>query len=279
MSNTIYLGYNFKVQPLQPGTEILIAELGYAGFESFVETEYGVTAYIQKEEWNENILDDIYILNSEEYKITYDFNDIEQTNWNAEWEKNFKPIVVDDLVTVRAPFHDKPNTKYDLIIEPKMSFGTGHHETTFMMIEYMRDINFSNQVIADIGSGTGILAILAEKLGAKEILATDNDPIAVENCIENVQSNSCQNIQVTDDHQVLKNEHYNVILANINQNALMHYKSSFYEALTSKGVIILSGILKERIDEIVEVFEMVGFSKMDHKEKGEWVAIWLNKNE
>ena len=96
MSNTIYLGYNFKIEPLQPATEILIAELGYAGFESFVETEEGVTAYIQKEEWNENILEDIYILNSDEFKVTFDFNEIEQTNWNEEWEKNFNQIIVDD---------------------------------------------------------------------------------------------------------------------------------------------------------------------------------------
>ncbi|HEX9601495.1 MAG TPA: 50S ribosomal protein L11 methyltransferase, partial [Mariniflexile sp.] len=117
MSNIIYIGYEFKVTPVQPGVEILIAELGYAGFESFVETEEGVTAYIQKEAWNESILDDIQILNSEEFKIDFTFNDIEQTNWNEEWEKNFNPIVVDNICSVRAPFHEKPNTPYDIIIE------------------------------------------------------------------------------------------------------------------------------------------------------------------
>ena len=169
MSNTIYLGYNFKVDPLQPATEILIAELGYAGFESFVETEEGVTAYIQKEEWNENILEDIYILNSDEFKITFDFNEIEQTNWNEEWEKNFNPIIVDDLVSVRAPFHEKPDTKYDLIIEPKMSFGTGHHETTHMMIQHILRNDFKNKSVLDMGCGTGVLAILAEKVGATKL--------------------------------------------------------------------------------------------------------------
>jgi len=134
MSNTIYLGYYFKVKPIQPAVEILIAELGYAGFESFVETEDGVTAYIQKEEWRADILDDIQILKSEEFEITHTFEEIEQTNWNQEWEKNFNPIVVDNVCAVRAPFHDKFDTEYDIIIEPKMSFGTGHHETTHMMI-------------------------------------------------------------------------------------------------------------------------------------------------
>ena len=130
MSNTIYLGYYFKVKPIEVGVEILIAELGYAGFESFVETEEGVTAYIQKEEWRADILEDIQILNSEEFKISYTYDEIEQVNWNSEWEKNFNPIQVDNLCSVRAPFHEKPDTKYDIVIEPKMSFGTGHHETT-----------------------------------------------------------------------------------------------------------------------------------------------------
>src|SRR5690606_26452252 len=121
MSNTIYIGYQFKVAPLQPGTEILIAELGYAGFESFVETEEGVTAYIQKDEWNAAILEDIQILDSDEFEISFTFEDIEQTNWNEEWEKNFNPIIVDDVCSVRAPFHEKPDTQYDIIIEPKMS--------------------------------------------------------------------------------------------------------------------------------------------------------------
>ena len=151
MSNQIYIGYYFKVNPLQPAVEILIAELGYAGFESFVETDEGVTAYIQKEEWNEFILEDIQILNSKEFKISYTFEEIEQTNWNEEWEKNFKPIVVDDLVTVRAPFHEKPKTKYDLIIEPKMSFGTGHHETTHMMIQHILKNDFKDKSVLDMG--------------------------------------------------------------------------------------------------------------------------------
>ena len=137
MSNIIYKGYYFKVEPLQPAVEILIAELGYAGFESFVETEEGVTAYIQKDEWNENILEDIQILKSEEFDISYTHEDIEQTNWNAEWEKNFNPIVVDNQCAVRAPFHEKFDTEFDIVIEPKMSIGTGHHETTHMMIQHI----------------------------------------------------------------------------------------------------------------------------------------------
>ncbi len=175
MANAIYIGYNFKVVPLQPAVEILIAELGYAGFESFVETEDGVTAYIQKEEWNESILEDVQILNSDEFEITYTSEEVEQTNWNKEWEKNFNPIEVDGLVTVRAPFHSKPDTRYDIVIEPKMSFGTGHHETTHMMIQYILKTDFKGKSVLDMGCGTGVLAILTEMKGAEPIDAVDYD--------------------------------------------------------------------------------------------------------
>ena len=147
----IYIAYYFKVEPLQPATEILIAELGYAGFESFVETPDGVTAYIQKEEWRDDILDEVQILNSKEFEISFTSEEIKQTNWNAEWEKNFQPIVVDDLCAVRAPFHDNLNTKYDIIIEPKMSFGTGHHETTHMMIQHILKNDFKDKSVFRYG--------------------------------------------------------------------------------------------------------------------------------
>ncbi|MFT7331525.1 MAG: ribosomal protein L11 methyltransferase, partial [Roseivirga sp.] len=127
--DNIYIEYNFTVYPKEPTTEILIAELGLAGFESFVENENGVIAYIQKDDWNAEVLKGIFILTSDEFSIEYEQKEIEQTNWNAEWEKNFQPIQVDDLVSIRAPFHKNPNLKYDIVIEPKMSFGTGHHET------------------------------------------------------------------------------------------------------------------------------------------------------
>jgi ribosomal protein L11 methyltransferase len=149
--NEVYIGYKFEVAPLQPGVEILIAELGYAGFESFVETEDGVTAYIQKDQWNDSILEDIQILKSNEFEITFTFENIEQVNWNEEWEKNFNPIVVDNICSVRAPFHEKPDTTYDIVIEPKMSFGTGHHETTHMMIQHILNNDFKNKSVLDMG--------------------------------------------------------------------------------------------------------------------------------
>ena len=161
MSN-IYIGYHFTVEPKELGSEILIAELGETPFESFIETENGLSAYIQKQYWNEDILNDIQILESPEFKIEYTFEEIEQVNWNEEWEKNFEPIDVDDTCRVRAPFHEKTNAKYDIVIEPKMSFGTGHHETTFMMIQHLLETDVEGKKTLDMGCGTAILAILAE---------------------------------------------------------------------------------------------------------------------
>ncbi len=173
--DNIYIEYIFNVEPKEPGTEILIAELGFAGFESFVENENGVTAYIQKEEWNATILEDISILTSNEFAIKFYKNEIEQTNWNSEWEKNFDPIQVDDLVSIRAPFHENPNLEYDIVIEPKMSFGTGHHETTHMMVQHLLNLDLENKSTLDMGCGTGILAIFAEMKGAKPLDGIDID--------------------------------------------------------------------------------------------------------
>tara|TARA_R110002111_G_scaffold17858_3_gene44400 strand:+ start:3076 stop:3912 length:837 start_codon:yes stop_codon:yes gene_type:complete len=274
MSNTIYLGYNFKVDPLQPATEILIAELGYAGFESFVETEEGVTAYIQKEEWNENILEDIYILNSDEFKITFDFNEIEQTNWNEEWEKNFNPIIVDDLVSVRAPFHEKPDTKYDLIIEPKMSFGTGHHETTHMMIQHILRNDFKNKSVLDMGCGTGVLAILAEKVGATKLDAIDIDNWCYLNSIENVERNDCSKISVYEgDVTLLEGKKYDSIIANINRNILLSDIGSYAKCLNPNGTLFLSGFYEEDIPIIEEECNKHMLKLNETIQKGKWVSL------
>jgi ribosomal protein L11 methyltransferase len=274
MSNTIYIGYYFKVQPLQPAVEILIAELGYAGFESFVETEEGVTAYIQKEEWSETILDDIQILNSNEFEISFSFEDIEQTNWNEEWEKNFTPIVVDEKCSVRAPFHDKPNTEYDIIIEPKMSFGTGHHETTHMMIQYILNNDFKDKSVLDIGCGTGVLAILAEMKGAKPIDAIDYDNWCYLNSLENVERNNCEHITVLEgDASLLVDKHYDVIIANINRNILLNDLDKYVACLNKNGMLILSGFYKDDIPVLEAECNKHMLKLVETLEKNHWVAL------
>lgn len=274
MLNPIYIGYDFKVKPLQPASEILIAELGYAGFESFVETQEGVTAYIQKDEWNAFILEEIQILNSDEFNISYEFNEIEQTNWNAEWEKNFKPIVVDNLVTVRAPFHDKPTTKYDLIIEPKMSFGTGHHETTHMMIQHILKNDFVGKSVLDMGCGTGVLAILAEKVGAEQLHAIDIDHWCYLNSIENCQRNSCNNITVYEgDVKLLQGKAYDVIIANINRNILLADIPQYAECLNTSGSLFLSGFYMDDIPLIEAECSKHMLKLKETIQRGEWVSL------
>ncbi len=269
----VYIEYIFKVKPLQPGTEILIAELGYAGYESFVETEEGVTAYIQKDEWNKDILEDIDILKSTEFKIDYTSTEIEQINWNTEWEKNFSPIEVDTRCTVRAPFHPKRNFEYEIVIEPKMSFGTGHHETTFMMLQYILDNDFIGKSVLDMGCGTAVLAILAEMRGAQIIDAIDIDEWCFENSTENIQTNNCQNISVyLGDASLLKDKKYDVIIANINRNILLQDMAAYKECLNSSGTLFLSGFYNEDLAVITESCNNLGLHFVDNKQKNKWVA-------
>ncbi len=274
MSNIIYIGYEFKVAPLQPAVEILIAELGYAGFESFVENETGATAYIQKEEWHEEILNDIHILKSDEFDITYTFSEIEQTNWNAEWEKNFNPIVVDAICAVRAPFHEKFDTEYDIVIEPKMSFGTGHHETTHMMIQHILKSDVANKSVLDMGCGTGVLAILTEMKGAKSIDAIDIDNWCYLNSLENVERNNCSNISVYEgDASLLKGKSYDVIIANINRNILLQDIQTYIACLNEGGTLFLSGFYNHDISIIDVEVSKHGLKLKEALERNNWVAL------
>ncbi|MDA0178630.1 Ribosomal protein L11 methyltransferase [Mesoflavibacter sp. HG96] len=278
MSNIIYKGYYFKVEPLQPAVEILIAELGYAGFESFVETEEGVTAYIQKDEWNENILDDIQILKSEEFDISYTHEDIEQTNWNAEWEKNFNPIVVDNQCAVRAPFHEKFDTEFDIVIEPKMSFGTGHHETTHMMIQHILQNNFKDQSVLDMGCGTAVLAILTEMKGANKIDAIDIDNWCYLNSLENVERNNCNNIKVYEgDATLLTDQQYDTIIANINRNILLQDIKVYAKRLNANGSLFLSGFYQEDIPLIEKECNSNNLVLKTTLNKNNWVALHFIK--
>ncbi len=278
MSNPIYISYDFKVEPLQPGTEILIAELGYAGFESFVENNFGVTAYIQKEDWDVFILEDINILSSEEFDISYEVNEIEHTNWNEAWEKNFNPIVVDDMVTVRAPFHTKSKTTYDLIIEPKMSFGTGHHETTHMMLQHILKNNFVGKSVLDMGCGTGVLAIFAEKVGALKIDAVDIDNWCYLNSIENCERNNCKHISVFEgDVRLFQDRHYDMILANINRNILLNDIPVYSKLLNSKGMLFLSGFYSDDLDMIIRTCEEQSLVHTESLERHDWMAVSFMK--
>ncbi len=272
--DNIYIEYDFTVTPKEPATEILIAELGNVGFESFVENENGVTAYIQKEEWQASILENIFVLNSDEFEIEYQQKEVPQTNWNAEWEKNFNPIQVNNLVSIRAPFHENPNLKYDIVIEPKMSFGTGHHETTHMMVQHLIDLEVANKKVLDMGCGTGILAIFAEMKGAKPIDAIDIDNWCYLNSIENVARNQCKNIELFEgDSSLLINKKYDVIIANINRNILLMDMKIYTNCLSPQGVLLLSGFYQEDIpiiDKEVSKYNLVLETVI---ERNNWVSL------
>lgn len=273
MGEVIYLEFQFKIDPLQPASDILIAELGEVGFESFVEEDDGVLAYIQKKDWHENILKDISILENESFKISFLITEIEQENWNANWEQNFNPILVDEICMVRAPFHEKKNVEYDIVIEPKMSFGTGHHETTHMMLQHILMLDLERKVILDMGCGTGVLAILSAKCGAEKIDAIDIDNWCYLNAIENVQRNHADNIEVFEgDAGLLKNQKYDLIIANINRNILLEDIPKYKNCLKKEGVLLLSGFYEEDLYSISKRCQEVGLSFEKKLEKNNWVA-------
>jgi len=275
--DNIYIEYNFTFSPKEPISEILIAELGNVGFESFVETENGVTAYIQKTDWNAEILADVFVLNSDEFSIEYNLNEVPQTNWNAEWEKNFEPIQVDDLVSIRAPFHENPNLKYDIVIEPKMSFGTGHHETTHMMVQHLLQLDLENKKVLDMGCGTGILAIFAEMKGAKPLDAIDIDNWCYENSVENVTRNNCENISVYEgDATLLVDKKYDVIIANINRNILLMDMKVYTNCLQEGGILLLSGFYKQDIPVIDAEVIKYGLKLEKFIQRNNWVALKYN---
>ncbi|MFC7358365.1 50S ribosomal protein L11 methyltransferase [Jejudonia soesokkakensis] len=270
----VYIEYDFKVSPLQPGSEILIAELGYAGFESFVENEEGVLAYIQKEEWNETILKNIQVLQSDEFTINFQKKEIEQVNWNAEWEKNFQPIVVDDQCAVRAPFHEAFDVDYEIVIEPKMSFGTGHHETTYMMLQHILKNDFKGKHVLDMGCGTAVLAILAEMKGATRLDAIDIDAWCVENSEENIARNHCSNIQVLlgDASVIPTEEQYDIIIANINRNILLQDMKIYSKVLKKGGLLFLSGFYREDLSLITQECNNLELTFVENKERNNWIA-------
>lgn len=274
-----YLEFKFVVEPPQPASEILIAELGLAGFESFVENEDGITAYIPKEEYEAECMTGIHILQSNEFDISFTQSEIEQVNWNIEWEKNFHPIIVSEQCGVRAPFHPKPDVTYDIVIEPKMSFGTGHHATTHMMIEFLLEQDLQGKKVLDMGCGTGVLAIVAEKRGAYEIDAIDIDNWCYQNTRENVERNECLKIEAFEGSaELLEGKNYDVIIANINRNILLEDMENYDRSLNAGGDLFLSGFYSKDIPVIREECEKHGLEYLDFKEREDWVALKFTKS-
>ena len=272
-----YLEFNFKIEPLQPWNEILMAELIEIGFDSFTEEHDGILAYIQKETFKEEELKEVHLLQNPEIKISYTFQEMPNINWNEEWEKNFSPINVEDKVSIRAEFHGNQNLPHEIIIQPKMSFGTGHHATTYLMIQQMLDMNFENKTVLDMGCGTSVLAIFAKQQGAGKTVAIDIDEWSVENSIENAARNSVELeiSQGTAEH--LGGENFDIILANINRNILISDIPTYVSVLNSGGQLLLSGLCFFDVDDILEVCTAQNLTLQKKLQREEWVSLLLEK--
>lgn len=262
------------MSPTQPATDILLAELAEVGFESFVETPSGLLAYIVKSDWHEGMVDDCYILKHPDVSISWSVTTLEPQNWNAVWEKSFTPVIVAGQCNIRAPFHTPKKVACDIVIEPKMSFGTGHHETTHMMVRHLLDTDCVGKSVLDMGCGTGILGILAKKKGATRVDAVDIDPGCVLNARDNVERNGCEDIRVFQgDSTVLTGKKYDLILANINRNSLLADIPHYAKCITPGGSLFLSGFYKEDVAAISSRCEAYGLTLEKKLEKNRWIAV------
>lgn len=265
--------WQFSFRPLdQEQREIFVAHLSMIGFEGFEEAGDTLHAFIPEQDLDEEALNELLSAGLEVSRKL-----ILPTNWNETWEKNFDPVIVHDFAVIRAHFHEMVSgVEHDIIITPKMSFGTGHHATTFMMTEYMREIDLTNRSVLDFGTGTGVLAILAEKLGAERIVAIDNDDWSIENSKENIKVNGCKKIDLFKADMLNMQEQFDVILANINKNVLLNNMTSIRQHLKDGGVVIMSGLLSgDRKDiEAAVVKEML---KVDEqKDRQNWIALRIS---
>ena len=272
-----YLEFNFKIEPLQPWNEILMAELIEIGFDSFTEEYDGILAYIPKDLFQEKELKEINLLQNPDIKISYTFEEMPNINWNEEWEKNFSPINVEDQVSIRAEFHEDQNLAHEIIIQPKMSFGTGHHATTYLMIQQMLDMDLKNKTVLDMGCGTSVLAIFAKQQGAGKTVAIDIDEWSVENSIENAARNNVQLKISQGTAENLGSENFDIILANINRNILISDIPTYVSVLNSGGQLLLSGLCFFDVDDILEVCTEQKLTLEKKIQREEWVSLLLKK--
>jgi ribosomal protein L11 methyltransferase len=270
-----YVEVSFLLDPILPAREVLMAELAEIGFESFVESEEGLTAYIQQPDWNEGLLEGLMTSSIPDLKISWEVKTIEATNWNAEWEKSFDPISVDGACLIRAPFHEiQGDYKFVITIEPKMSFGTGHHATTHLIISEMLQMEWEGLDVLDMGSGTAVLAILAEKMGARDIDAIDIDEWAFENAEENAKRNDCSKIRcLLGGAELLGDKKYDIILANINRNILLRDMNLYRAVLKDGGKILFSGFYEQDVIELEKVATPLGLKIQNKRLMNEWCML------
>lgn len=263
-------------------SDVISSMLGEIGFESFIVENEQLLAYITENAFDQNALDETIAAFPLENKLDYSIADIEQKNWNEEWEKNyFQPIILGNDCVIHSTFHkDIPTAKYDILIDPKMAFGTGHHETTSQMLSEILGYDFSGKKVLDMGCGTAVLAILAVKRGAESARAIDIDDWVCDNAIENCQLNNVTNIKVECGDASLLNDGqtYDVILANINRNILLNDLQHYAKCMNPGSVIFMSGFYTQDIEAIKEEAQKQGLTFDYHKDRNNWVVIRFSKN-
>ncbi len=273
-----YIEVQFELSPVNPAREILYAELGELGFESFQDTENGLNAYVQVDQFDRNSLESLMIHSLEGQSVNIVVEEIQDQNWNAVWESNFEPIEVNDKCVIRAPFHDSTSVPYDVVISPQMSFGTGHHETTFLISQELFHLDLEGKSLLDMGCGTGVLAILAKMLGAGATRAIDIEDWAYQNTLENIALNNIDDIVVDKGgFEILADQTFNVILANINRNVLMENMPVLSQCLEPRGCLILSGFFNTDIDLLKQQADKYGLKFASSKLKNNWAMLVFEK--
>jgi ribosomal protein L11 methyltransferase len=250
--------------------DILIAELSEMGFEGFEEERTMLKAFIPSDDFNEESFSRLMQNAGARFSTAV----IEEQNWNAIWESGFEPVIVDDFCAVRADFHEPvKGVRHEIIITPKMSFGTGHHATTHMMIQQMEAIDFSNKTVFDFGTGTGVLAILAAQCGASSVVAIDNDEWSIENAAENIERNHSRNVCLIRDDKITNGSTYDIILANINRHVIVHQLKAMADTVAGQGIILLSGLLAEDEHQIHQLATTLGLSLRNKNEQHNWICL------
>ena len=265
------------VKCAQHFTDVLISELFEIGFDSFQELDNGFEGSCNEEVFDEKKVNAIL---SQYAEVTFEIKEQEKINWNAEWEKNYDPIIVDKRCIIRASFHDpRPDFEYEIIVTPKMSFGTGHHATTWQILHHQLDLDHVDKKVLDVGTGTGILAVMACKRGASALIATDIDDWCIENSNENFSLNDVRDVQLIQGQiDKVEQKDFDIIIANINKNVLLEQIGSYAERLTSHGELILSGFYEEDIPELIAKGEEFSLKKRKHTIKDRWAMLVLNKH-
>jgi ribosomal protein L11 methyltransferase len=253
-----------------PIQEMLIAQLSLHGYDAFEQDDAVLKAFIEEEQFDEAALKELLGA----YSLQFEKSLLPATNWNEEWEKNFKPVIVDDFCGIRASFHEPlSNVEHEIVITPKMSFGTGHHATTYMMMQLMRTVDFREKQVFDFGTGTGVLAILADKLGATEILAIDNDEWSILNATENVAANKCDHVVVQNGGNIPASKSFDIVLANINKQVIVETINQMTARLSNKGMILLSGLLEADFADVHERAAASGLLLHEQRSRSGWIAL------